>query len=50
LLRAVLVAMADCSFIEKVFGVLFFMAEFYVVIHAFGFFFGIYRLTFAFFR
>lgn len=45
LLRTVLVAMADCSFIEKVFGVLFFMAEFFVVIHAFGFFFGIYRLN-----
>ncbi|HPS54868.1 MAG TPA: hypothetical protein PLP05_04660 [Sedimentisphaerales bacterium] len=45
LLRAVLIAMADCSTVEKIFGVMFFMAEFYVVIHAFGFFFGVYRLN-----
>ena len=44
-LRAVFVARAEYKLIEKVLGVLFFVSELYVVIHAFGFFFGIYRLT-----
>jgi cellulose synthase (UDP-forming) len=44
-LRAVFVAYAEYELIGKILGVLFFVSELYVVIHAFGFFFGLYRLT-----
>jgi cellulose synthase/poly-beta-1,6-N-acetylglucosamine synthase-like glycosyltransferase len=44
-LRALFISYAQYNQIEKTLGILFFLSEAYVMVHAFGYFMGIYRLN-----